>query len=78
MEDNTPNIHLVLFADGVFKNRAKGFINEAEKMDVFNSINVLHLMTSMSIIKIIIVNLLTIILEGLVIGSESRRLYFSN
>jgi hypothetical protein len=40
MEDNIPNIHLVSFADGVFKNRAKGFINEAEKMDVFNSINV--------------------------------------
>jgi hypothetical protein len=40
MEDNIPNIHLVSFADGAFKNRAKGFINEAEKMDVFNSINV--------------------------------------
>jgi hypothetical protein len=74
MEDNIPNIHLVSFADGVFKNRAKGFINEVEKMDVFNSINVSahqHLMTSMSIIKIIIVNLFTIILEIWLLGLEA-------
>jgi hypothetical protein len=40
MEKNIPDVHLVSFADGHFKNRRNGFIDEAEKMDIFSSINV--------------------------------------
>jgi hypothetical protein len=40
MEIAIPNVHLVSFADGQFKDRAEGFVDEAEKMDIFRSIKV--------------------------------------